>query len=290
VTADGRLIKASAAENPDLFWGLRGGGGNFGVVTSFEYRLHPIGQLLGGLLVHPLERARDVLEFYDAFTRAGPDELISIAAFGTMPDGVKICGIAACYSGPIEEGERRLQPLREFGPPIADGIRPASYIEMQRLFEPMNPPGMRHYWKSSFLRGLDDGAVDTLVEYVARAPSPRTAVLIEQIGGAVSRIGKDDTAFNHRTVRYNLLIVGMWSDASEDSPNVAWVRALWNAMRRHSSEGVYMNYLGPEADEGAERVKAAYGAEKYRRLVALKNEYDPTNLFRLNPNIRPSGG
>lgn len=289
VTADARLVTASAEQNADLFWGLRGGGGNFGVATSYEFRLHPVGELLGGLLVHPLERAREVLEFYEAFTRDSPDELTSFVVFVTLPDGVKVCAIALCYDGAIEDGERLLRPLREFGPPLADMVGPTSYHQIQNLFIEGFPPGLRNYWKSNFLSGLDGEAIDVIVDHFARVPSPTSAIAIEQIGGAVRRVNDDETAFNHRDARFNLLIVGIWPDTADDDAHVRWVRELWQAAQPFSTGGVYVNYLGPEDDEGADRIKAAYGPAKYDRLVALKRKYDPDNLFRLNQNIPPAG-
>jgi FAD/FMN-containing dehydrogenase len=291
VTADGRLQRASASENQDLFWGLRGGGGNFGIAASFEFQLHPVGQLLGGMVINPLDQAVELLGFYDEFTRTTPDELgLTNALFMTSPEGERLVAIAVCYNGSVEEGERVLRPLRDFGTPLADVIGPMSYAQVQGMLDEGFPPGLQHYWKSNFLKGLDDKAIEIIVDHVRNAPSPNSAVAIEQFCGAVSRVGMDDTAFNHRNARYNLLIVGMWPDPAAKDENVKWVRDLWDAMEPYSSGGVYVNYLIQEADEGAERVKAAYGPEKYERLVALKNKYDPTNLFRLNQNIKPTSG
>jgi FAD/FMN-containing dehydrogenase len=288
VTADGRLLTASGAENQDLFWGLRGGGGNLGIATSFEFQLHPVGPILGGLLIHSLDKAAETIGFFDEFTRTCPDELGTFVAFVTSPEGERVMAIFVCYNGAVEDGERVLKPLREFGTPIADMIGPMPYVQVQRMMDEGFPAGRQNYWKSNFLKGLDSEAIEIIVDHVAKAPSPFTAVGIEQFGGAVNRVGIDDTAFNHRDARYNLLIVGIWTDPAAKAENVKWVRDLWDAMDPYSSGGVYVNYLGQEADEGAERVKAAYGAEKYERLVALKNKYDPTNLFRLNQNIKPT--
>jgi FAD/FMN-containing dehydrogenase len=289
VTADGRLLTASTSENQDLFWGLRGGGGNFGIATSFEFQLHPVSQMLGGLVIHPLDQAVELIGFYEEFTQTSPDEFGSMAVFVTSPEGERVVAIAVCYNGPVEEGERVLRPLREFGTPLADVISPMSYAQVQGMLDEGFPPGLQNYWKSNFLKGLDDTAIEMIVDHVRNAPSPTSAVAIEQLGGAVNRVGTDDTAFNHRNARYNLLIVGMWPDPAAKDENVKWVRDLWDAMEPYSSGGVYVNYLGQEADEGTERIIAAYGPEKYERLVALKNKYDPTNLFRLNQNIKPTG-
>ena len=290
VTADGRLLSASASRNEDLFWGLRGGGGNFGIATSFEFRLHPVGPMLGGILIHRLDKAAEIIRFYDNFTRTSPDELGTFVGFVTSPEGERVLAIFVCYNGAVEEGERILKPLREFGPPLADMIGPMPYVQVQRMMDDAFPAGRQNYWKSNFLKGLDPEAIQVIVDHVLKASSPYSAVAIEQISGAVNRVGMNDTAFNHRNARYNLLIVGIWLDPAAKAQNVKWVRDLWGAMRPYSSDAVYVNYLGQEADEGAERVKSAYGPEKYARLVALKEKYDPTNLFRLNQNIRPSAG
>ena len=290
VTADGRFLTASDSHNQDLFWALRGGGGNFGIATSFEFQLHPVGPMLGGILIHPLDKAAETIGFFDDYTRTCPDELGTFVAFVTSPEGERVMAIFVCYNGAVEEGERVLRPLREFGTPLADMIGPMPYVQVQRMMDEGFPAGRQNYWKSNFLKGLDTEAIEIIVDHVAKAPSPYSAVAIEQFSGAVNRVGKDDTAFNHRDARYNLLIVGIWPDPTAKADNVKWVRDLWDAMEPYSSGGVYVNYLGEEADEGAERIKSAYGPEKYERLVALKNKYDPINLFRLNQNIKPSAG
>ena len=289
VTADGRVLTVSESENQDLYWGLRGGGGNFGIATSFEFQLHPVGPMLGGLLIYPLDKVAEVIRFYDDFTRTSPDELGTFVAFVTSPEGERVMAIFVCYNGTVEEGERLLKPLREFGTPLADMIGSMPYTQVQRMMDEGFPPGRQNYWKSNFLKDLDSEAIDIIVDQVAKAPSPFSAVAIEQFSGAVNRVGVDDTAFNHRGARYNLLIVGIWEDPDAKAENVKWVRDLWDAMEPYSTGGVYVNYLGQEADEGADRIKAAYGPEKYQQLVALKDKYDPTNLFRLNQNIKPTG-
>jgi FAD/FMN-containing dehydrogenase len=290
VTADGQLLTASKSINEDLFWGLRGGGGNFGIAASFEFQLHPVGPMLGGTLIYRLDKAAETIKFYDNFTRTSPDELGTFVAFVTSPEGERVMVIFVCYNGAIEAGERILKPLRRFGPPLADMIGPMPYVQVQRMMDDGFPAGRHNYWKSNFLKGLDEEAIHIIVDHVAKVPSPYSAVAIEQFSGAVNRIGINDTAFNHRNARYNLLVIGMWSDPAAMAANVKWVRDLWDAMEPYSSGGVYVNYLGQEADEGAERIKSAYGPEKYARLVALKDKYDPANLFRLNQNIRPTAG
>lgn len=286
-TADGQLVTASKSQNDDLFWGLHGGGGNFGIATSFEFQLHPVGPMVGGMLVYPLSKAPEVVKFYDEFTRTSPDELGTFVAFATSPEGERVMVIFICYNGAVQEGERILKPLREFGPPIADMVGPMPYVQVQRMMDEAFPAGRQNYWKSNFLKGIDTDAINIIVNYLERAPSPHTKVAIEQFSGAVNRVGINDTAFNHRDARYNLLIVGIWTDPAARAANVKWVRDLWGAMAPYSSGGVYVNYLGQEADEGSDRIKSAYGPEKYARLVALKKKYDPTNLFRRNQNISP---
>jgi len=290
VTADGRFLTASESRNQDLFWGLRGGGGNFGIATSFEFRLHPVGPMLGGLLIYPLDQAVETMRFLDDFSRSSPDELGTFVAFATSPEGERVMIIFISYNGAVEDGERVLEPLRGFGAPVADMVGPMPYVQVQRMMDDAFPPGRQNYWKSNFLKDLDASAIEIVVEHVAKAPSPFSAVAIEVFSGAVNRVGIDDTAFNHRDARYNLLIVGAWTDPAAKAENVTWVRDLWDAMEPYSSGAVYVNYLGQEDDEGAERIKSAYGPEKYERLVALKDKYDPNNLFRMNQNIRPSAG
>jgi len=287
VTAEGRVTHANEQENPDLFWGVRGGGGNFGVATSFAFRLHPVGAILGGVLVHPMRRARELLRFYGKFVEGAPDELTLFAALGTSPDGVPVAVILAGYFGPLDEGERILRPIREFGPPILDDIKRMSYVDLQGILGPAYPPGARNYWKSGFLANLGEEAIDTMVRHAESVPSKRTQVVLEYLGGAVSRVGERDTAFGHRDARFDLVITSIWSDPAEDEANITWTRDFWNAMEPFASGGVYVNYLGGERDEGAERVRAAYDPEKYERLVRLKRKYDPENRFRMNQNIPP---
>jgi FAD/FMN-containing dehydrogenase len=283
VTADGRFLTASATENTDLFWGMRGGGGNFGIATSFEYQLRPVGQLLAGLLLYPLAQANDVLTFYRESSRTAPDELTVWAIFVTAPDGAPMLALFVCYNGDGGAAHRAVQPLRDFGPPLADHVGPMSYRQVQTMFDTAFPAGRQSYWKSSFLGELSDDAIDILVARFATVPSPQSAVLIEPLGGAVSRVDKDETAFYHRDAPYSFLIVSVWPDRTASEQNIQWTDEFWQAMQAFSTGGVYVNYVGEEGDD---RVKAAYG-RNYDRLVAVKNTYDPTNLFRLNQNIRP---
>jgi len=266
---------------------LRGGGGNFGVATSFQYRLHPIDKALAGMVIHPLERAGDALKFLRGFARSAPDDLTLMAVFLTAPDGNKALAVLGCFSGPISAGEKVLTPLRQFGAPVGDTFAAVSYVDFQASLEPGFPPGLQNYWKSNFLRELSDDVIEIFVAGFRSVPSPTTAIAIEQLGGAVSRVPEDDTAFNHRNNAFNALIVSSWPDRAENDKHIRWTRELWQALQPHASGDVYVNYLGQEADEGEDRIRAAYGAQKYERLRALKQEYDPQNMFRMNQNIKP---
>jgi FAD/FMN-containing dehydrogenase len=285
VTADGRWLRASATEHEELFWGLRGGGGNFGVVTSFEYHLHPLGTMLAGMVIYPFEKAKALLRLYRDITSTAPDELGSLVALGTLPDGTQAAVLLVGYSGFIADGEKLLRPLREFGPPLADQVSPSPYTALQGISEHFNPRGYRNYLKTNYLKDLSDDVIDILVERYASVPAPFTHIVVEHMGGAVSRMDPQATAYNYRDAHYNFLIVGMWADPAEDARGIAWVRSLWQALHPFSSGNIYVNY---ESDVGVDRVQAAYGAAKYDRLVALKNAYDPTNFFRLNANITPT--
>lgn len=285
VTADGQLLTVSDKSNKDLFWGIRGGGGNFGIVTSFEYQLHQLGTMLGGLLIYPMDQAGNLLKFYHKFMRTAPDELLTIAILATLPDETRAVVFLAGYNGPIEEGERVLRPLRTFATPLQDEIGPIPYTALQSIAENFNPPGLRNYWKTCYLKELSDDAIATMVEAYASAPAPHDHTILYSMGGAVSRVDSDETAVAYRDARYAFIIVGMWEDATADNVNIQWVREYWNTIQPYSSEGFYINY---EADTSHEQVRFAYGPEKYERLAALKKKYDPENLFRLNQNIQPA--
>ncbi len=285
VTADGRWLGASDMEHAELFWGLRGGGGNFGVVTSFEYRLHPLETMLAGMVIYPIAQAKAFLRLYREVTSMAPDELGSLVALGTLPDGTQAAVLLVGYSGPIADGEKLLRPLREFGPPLADQVSPSPYMALQGISEHFNPRGYRNYLKTNYLRDLSDDAIDILVERYASVPAPFSHIVVEHMGGAVSQMDRQATAYNYRDAQYNFLIVGMWADPAQDAGGISWVRGLWQALQPFSSGNIYVNY---ESDVGVDRVQAAYGAAKYDRLVALKNTYDPTNFFRLNANIKPT--
>jgi hypothetical protein len=285
VTADGQLLKASPQENEDLFWGIRGGGGNFGVVTSFEYQLHPVDRVLAGVLSYPLSVAPRVLRFYNDFVKAAPDELSTAASLARTPSGAAMLSIAVCYCGPIDEGEQVLHPLRTFQSPVDDSIQPMPYTTLQSARDEGFPSGRLHYWKSGWLRDLTDGAIQTLMQFTPQMPSSASGVGMQQMHGVASRIAPSATAFPHRAEQYDFLILSQWSDANDSDRNIEWTRALFQAMQPHLEESVYVNNLG---DEGPGRVKAAYG-QNYPRLAALKANLDPDNLFCANQNIDPAG-
>ena len=296
VTADGSFITASATENADLFWGVRGGGGNFGIVTSFEYRLHPIGPLVtGGMIFYPAAQARELLHFYREFMASAPDELAALFNFLVAPPapfvpahlrGVTAVAIAVCHVGSIEEAEGDLAPLRAFGRPLIDRIKPRHYTSLQRLFDAAGDFGCHVYGRSGHLAELSDDAIETLVTHAVHLTSPLSIVMISPLGGAVERIGEHDTAFSHRHTAYSYAIDSVWTDPGESERHIQWTDDFWTAMRPFSS-GVYVNELG---NEGEERVREAYNPTTYARLVVLKNTYDPANMFRLNQNIAPSVG
>ena len=287
VTADGRLLTASAQENEDLFWGVRGSNGNLGVVTSLAYRLHEVGPVVGGAVMYPVSKSADVLHFCREFAQTIPVEIVIQGGAFTMPDGVPVFGVGACYCGAsVAEGEKLLQPLRKFGRPVADMITTISYVQMQSLFEAFFPPGRHTYVKSNFLRELSDEAIATISPWAGKSPSPHTfAPFFEHWHGAVSRVGITETAFPHRQHSWNLFAWSTWTEPADSQRNIQWTRDCWEAVRPFLVAGSYVNYV---SDEGDTFARAAYGPN-YDRLVALKNKYDPTNFFRMNHNIKPSG-
>lgn len=289
VTADGRLLTASESENADLFWAIRGGGGNFGIVTSFEYQLHDLEPITGGLTLYPESMVKDLLHFYRDYTASAPDSVMTMAGVMVGPPGTPVEGqnagyVAVCHSGPASEGERLMQPIKEFGPPAVDFIGPTTYAAMQSLFEGAGAPGMRNYWRSSFMKELSDDAIDALVNRSDEIPRPGTLLLLEHMGGAVSRVGEKETAYANRGANYNVSILGSWLDAGEDDKNIAWTRMFGDELRSFSTGGAYVNYMA--ADESAENVRGAYEAN-FQRLVAVKRKYDPSNFFSGNQNIVP---
>ncbi|MGH9817424.1 MAG: FAD-binding oxidoreductase [Candidatus Acidiferrales bacterium] len=284
VTAEGKVVRASAEENADLLWGLRGGGGNFGIVTRFDYRLHPVEPVIGGLVLHPLGRAIELLRFYRELIANCPDPLTLYVAIQNGPDGTPVCGIAAGYCGEPAGGEGLLAPIRAFGSPIADMIAPVSYVQQQSMIDDFYTAGFSYYWRSAMLDTLSDEAMDVLLEYFQRRPSPLTQMFFEHMHGAASRVPPADTAFAHRSNQLNFSALGIWRESKETDANLAWMHEFWRDLRPHLARRAYVNYLG---QEGAERVREAYGPN-YERLVALKTKYDPTNFFRFNQNTQPA--
>ena len=284
VTAAGDRVRANADENPDLLWGLRGGGGNFGVVTSFTFRLHPVSRVLAGAITYPAREARSALRLFHEFARGCPDD-VSAALSLSRPDGGEIAvTIVICYAGSYQPVRGLPQPLRGLNPE-PDAITPMPYRTLQAAADDGYPPGQQHYWKSGYLTEIDDELVDVLIEFVTRMPSPASGVGIQQLHGTAARVDPSATAFPHRGDRYDCLILSQWPDPTDSQQNVAWTGELFGALRPFLATGVYVNNLG---DEGDDRVRQAYGPN-YDRLATLKTEYDPTNLFRHNQNIRPVG-
>ncbi len=295
VTADGREVRASVDENPELFWGLRGGGGNFGIVTAFHLQLHDLGPIvLGGMLMYPAAMGPDLVRFYRDFMEKAPDEIGTGLAFICAPPeefvpepvrGQPVIGIVVCCTGPVDEAERAPAPLREFGPPAVDMVAPMPYLAVQQLLDPPNPKGMRNYWTADFYDELPDDAVDVLVSRATQPVSPMTQIILVPGGGAIARVDDDATAFGQRRSRWNIHFLSMWPDASDDARNIAYTRELSGALKPWAAGEVYLNFIG---DEGPERVHSAFGAKKFARLQAIKDEWDPTNVFCHNQNIPPS--
>jgi FAD/FMN-containing dehydrogenase len=288
VTAGGEILDVTQESHPDLFWALRGGGGNFGVATSFEYRLHPVDQVVGGLAVHPFAAAAEVLRFYRDFTASVPDELTVYAALAHAPDGsgAKIAAIAVCHVGEQERAEVDIAPVRSFGEPLMVEIGPMPYPVMNTLLDDGYPKGALNYWKSSFLASFDDDMIDTVVERFASTPSAMNAVLIEHVHGEVTRIPVEAAAVAQRREGYNVLIPSVWTDPADTDENVAWTRATYEALQPYFREGRWLNYF--DDDEPTSAVREAYGPN-YERLVEVKRQYDPENVFHLNQNIDPAG-
>ena len=283
VTADGREVRTSSLEDPELLWGLRGGGGNFGVVTAFEYRLHPVTTVLGGAVTYPPEQARDVFRAYRDLTAEAPDELTAYVGVQPLPTGPAF-SIAACWCGDVPTGERVLAPLRRLGTPLADTIRAIPYLEMQSFFA-VPPVRVASYARSSFLRELDDAAIEALVARTT-LPAPPSLFFLEHVHGRVSRVGPDEAAFSHRGPGYSFAAISLWFEPDEAAAATAWIRDFFAEMTPFLAGGVYANYLA--GDESDARVRAAYG-RAWDRLVALKRRHDPDNVLRLNQNVNPAG-
>ncbi len=283
VTADGRLLKVSKYENVDLFWALRGGGGNFGVVTSFEFALHEVGPVTGGVIAFPFEEAPRLLKFYDEFSSAAPDELGTLAAFATLPNGMKALVNLACHCGSPEDGAKALAPLRAAATPLMDQMQTMPYTAIQSIVENFNPHGMRNFWKMVYLKELSAEAIEVMTSHYALNQAPFTHIVIYSFGGAVGRVADGDTAVSHRSSRHAAIAIGMWNDAEDDAKQIGWVRDFARRMQPYASGGYYPNY-----DAESDRVELAFGPEKYARLAEAKRKYDPGNVFRLNQNILPS--
>jgi FAD/FMN-containing dehydrogenase len=287
VTAEGKVLRASKDEHTDLFWALRGGGGNFGVATSFEYQLYPVGPTItGGLIAHPFDRARDVLKFVRDFTASLPDEFMVFGGLIHAGDGsgTKLAAIVACHCGGLDQGEKATLPLKQFGTPLMDAMGPMPYCQLNGMLDGAYPKGALNYWKSSFLAQLSDAAIDTLVDCFARCPTPMGQLLLEHFHGAVTRVNVSDTAFPHRAGGYNLVVLSEWMEPKDTDRCVAWARETYTAMEPFVGSGRYVNYLGD--DEAGDPTAAAYGTN-YRRLQEIKTKYDPSNFFHMNQNIRP---
>jgi FAD/FMN-containing dehydrogenase len=289
VTANGELLHASADENADLFWGLRGGGGNFGVAASLEFRLHPVGPMItGGLIAYPFESARDVLRFYrDVTSSPLPDEMTVFGGLVHAPDGsgAKLAVLAVCHCGPLETAQAALEPIKSFGSPLIDTIGPRSYCELNGMLDAAYPRGALNYWKSSFLKQLDDATIASMIDCFARCPTPMGQLLLEHFHGAATRVPVNATAFPHRAVGYNAVIISEWLDKAMSARCVSWAKETFAALAPFSAEGRYVNYLGD--DETGNPVADAYGAN-HARLRKLKAKYDPGNVFHMNQNIIPA--
>jgi FAD/FMN-containing dehydrogenase len=286
VTAEGDVLHTDAGSHPDLFWALRGGGGNFGVGTAFTYRLHPVGTIVGGLIAHPIEAAPDLLRFYrDAVTDAS-DDLTVFAGLVHAPDGsgAKLAALVVFHAGSPEEAARELEPFTTWGSPIVVDVGPMPYPVMNTILDAGYPPGSLNYWLSSFTRDVSDELIELAVSRFATVPSPMTAILLEHFHGAVTRVGATETAVPHREHGWNLLIPAVWTDAADTEANIAWARETFAALRPHLGSGRWLNYLGDDQAEDA--IRAAYGPN-YERLVEVKRRYDPENVFHLNHNIAP---
>lgn len=288
VTADGQLLTASPTQNEDLYWGMRGAGANLAIATSFEYRLHPVGPVLGGMIIYPIEKGRETLRFFDEFSASAPDELSTAALLLTAPNGNPAVAIAVCYTGALDDGEKLVRPLRTFTTPIADLLAPQPYTQMQTLFDEAWPPGRRYYNKSSIVRRITDAASEVLVEYGRTMPTPTSAIAIQQLHGAATRVTADATAFPHRYDHLALYVHPATDDPRESDKIVRWGREAWTTLQPFVEPAVYVNALEDALEEGAHRVEQAYG-RNYARLTALKRTFDPTNFFSQNQNIGRSG-
>jgi len=286
VTADGRVVTASSSENADLFWALRGGGGNFGVASSFEFNVHPVGPIVtGGIAAHLFAAGRDVLRFFRDKTPSLPDEQTLFAGLVHAPDGAtKLAALVTCHCGSLPDGEAALRPVKAFGSPVMDVIGPMPYEQVNQLLDAAYPKGALNYWKANFLTTLSDDAIDILLDRYSRVPSPMTAIVLEHFHGAVTRVGASDTAFPHRSVGYNVVITGEWMNPADTDKNIQWVRETYDALKPFMASARYVNYI--EADAPGDVLSDAYGPN-IARLRQIKAKYDPANFFHVNQNIKP---
>lgn len=296
VLADGRLARASDTENAELFWGLRGGGGNFGVVTSFEYELNAVGpEILGGAIAWPVKEAPRVLELFRTLVAQAPAELTCVAALRKAPPapwldasihGKEIVALFVCYSGPIEKGEKLIAPIKKLGSTVGDIVQRRTYVSQQSLLDATQPKGRRYYWKSEYLAGHDPALLSGVIEHAGRLPSAHSVILMFPLDGALNRLPSEHSAAGNREARSVINVAGSWEEPADDAPGMEWARSTWRDLRRFSTGGTYVNFLTEE--EGAERVHAAYGAN-FARLAEVKAKWDPANLFRANKNVPPQG-
>jgi FAD/FMN-containing dehydrogenase len=293
VTADGKFLTASASENSDLFWALRGGGGNFGVVTSMEFKMHPVSMVYAGPVFYPVEKADGVLRLYRQVMSQAPRELCVFFAFLIVPPGPPfpealhgktVCAVMCCYNGDLEKGPEAVKPFLGFGPPVFSHLGPVPYPAVQSMFDPLLPPGLHHYWKADFVKEISDKFIAEYVKYGAQVPTVNSAIHLYPLGGAVSDVGRSDTAFAWRDAGFVHIIAAVSPDASAMPKYRDWVRDYWTALHPHCAGGTYVNFL---MDEGEERISASY-QDNYQRLAQIKKKYDPTNLFHVNQNIKPA--
>jgi len=294
VLANGRLVTASEEENPDLFWAIRGGGGNFGIITSFLFRLHPVDRVYAGISLWSLEQAEEVMRWYRRFLPVAPEDLYGFFAFLTVPPapafpenlhGKQMSGIVWCYCGPLEKAEESFRPVRQFAPPVFEHLGVMPYPVLQSWFDPFYPPGLQWYWKGDFVKELSDEAISLHMRYGPSLPTPLSTMHLYPIDGAVHRVGRHETAFNFRDSLWSQVIVGVDSNPENNDRMIGWAREYWEALHPHSAGGAYVNFM---MEEGQERVQATYG-DNYGRLVEVKSKYDPSNFFRINQNIKPGG-
>ena len=293
VLADGRLVKASATDNPDLFWAIRGGGGNFGIVTSFLFKAHPISTVYGGPMFWELDDAKEVMQWYETFIKQAPDEISGFFAFHMIapadpfPEAChlkRMCGIVWCYTGDMDKAEAVFEPIRAFKTPAIDLVGPLPVPALQTMFDALFPPGMQWYWKADYVNELSDAAIALHLQFSARIPNFFTGMHLYPINGAAARVGNDETAWNYRNATWAMVIVGIDPDPANKDAIITWARDYWTALHPHSAGGAYVNFM---MEEGNDRIRATYGTN-YGRLAAIKATYDPTNFFRVNQNIKPA--